>query len=839
MKKGLKLSIASAMAVSALAPVAAFAAEDNAAKDGFYTKDAYISPADYAALSQADKTALLTNEDTVIVQAGLVYYAKDSVGKTSADLEKIAITQEKFEAENGELNKDGYAIEVSVSSAKAINAKTIEVTFNKAVEDTSKAKVELLRGTFKQNATVKWAADKKSVQLVGASNFQPADYTVNISGLTEAALSNTVKVEAQKVSAIEILDEVAVVDKDVANGVFPAGTKATVGYVVKDQYGTDITKTRTLTTNDTKIVPNNSKGIVEISGSAVEGKKINDLVPVVLIDTETGISVTKTLKLSATSTVSSIEVAGVYNAKGEALTLNDQSKAADAYIVLDLKDQYGKEITDATKAAGLVVTNTNETNLTVAKAVSSVKIDGKDRLVIDITAIKKAGDTDILLISTTNGQSVKYTVKVAETAATDVITVSQPEIAVANEDILIPITVTDKQGNVITDKKLLADASKGIKVGGTTVAESALEVKNGQVYYKTQLAAGNQALVFQSSNFKVATLTLNVKAEAKATIVRGLKNPLVISTQKPVVTITAKDHLVIEDQYGRVIENSTAPVLVTLEGTTNVLTVAGNVVTASKKGTATLKIKLATENGTIDSAVEVPVRVTDGTEYTGYEVATIGKVEAGQAKNFTVNGLLNNGKVALEASEYTATISGGKLTTPVAATSPVTIAAASLNTANNAAIDTEFTLKVTINATGEVLEQKFIVSPEAKVVQDFFFTTSAVKANHDGVKGITEATLQSGATVASNSLTAGTPAAVVNFATTDQYGNKAVVAKETTTATFTIVPEKVGEVKIEGNGTLNAKATLVDPTKEAKVTIKVKVGNATKELKATVTPQQN
>jgi len=736
--------------------------------------------------------------------------------------------------------------ELKVSSVNATTAKTIEVKFNTAVEDTTKAKVELLRGTFKQNVTLTWAEDKKSVQLVGATNFQAADYTVNVSGLTEEVLTGAVKIEAQKVASIEILDEVAVVNKavDTTTGLFPTNTTATVGYVVKDQYGTDITKTTDVKTNDdSNIVADKTKGVITLATALVTGKKVNDLVPVVLIDQATGTSVAKTVKLSAESTVSSIEVAGIYNAKGEAVALTDNSKANEAFIVLNLKDQYGKEITDAAKASGLVITNTNTTNLTIANAVSKVKIGDNDKLVVALSAILKAGDTDVLLISTTNGQSAKYTVKVTETSTSDAISVSQPEIAVADEATLIPLTVSDKDGNVITDKKLLADANKGIKVGGKTVTASELEVKDGQVYYKkTFTTEGTQALVFQSSTFKVATITVNVKAKAVATVVRGLKNPLVISTAQKPVTITAKDHLIIEDQYGREMKNSTEDVTVSLVGTSDVVTLAGNEVTAVKNGTATLKVALKKQNGTIDSAVEVKVQVTDGTEYAGYEIATIGTTEAGVTKTITVNGLLNGGKVALEGKEFTATISGGKVTQPKAVISPITVALTDLNTATDGTkVDTEFTLKVTINATGEVLEQKFIVSPASKAVSDFFFTTTATTAttgDYALAKAITEAKLVSGYTVAD--LKSGEDNLVVNVATVDQYGNKEVVAITDAPTTVTIVPEKAADVTITGNGTASAKAELKTGVTEAKVTLKVKVGSATKELKATiVTPQQN
>ncbi|WP_332650899.1 S-layer homology domain-containing protein [Lysinibacillus sp. 54212] len=807
--------------------------------------DLDVDAADVSVLDQfSDKGSIAgyaTKHLAALVEADIIKGANGKINPTGdITRQELAVMLAKSDVTFGEAPIE----EVTIDSVSAINAKTIEVKFNTAVEDTTKAKVELLRGSFKQNVTLTWSEDKTSVQLAGASNFQAADYTVNVSGLSEEVLTANVKIEAQKVTSIEILDEVAVVDTAAnSTGVFAAGTKATVSYVVKDQYGTDITKTTSLTTNDssnTTIKAVQASGVVELSGAVVEGKKAGDIVPVVLVDTATGVSVSKTVKLSTVATVSSIAVAGIYNAKGEEVSLNDKSKATDAFIVLDLKDQYGKEITDPLKATGLVITNTNPTNLTIQNTVSSQKIGDKNKLVIKITDILKPGNTDILLISTTNGQSAKYTVQVSETSTTDGISVSQPEIAVANEPTLIPLTVTDKQGNLVTDKKLLADANKGIKVGGITVAESALEVKDGQVYYKTTFgSAGTQALVFQSASFKVATVTINVKAEAVATVVRGFKNPLVLSTHKAPVAITAVDHLVIEDQYGREMKGSTAPVTVSLVGTSDVVDVAGNTVTAKKNGTATLKIVLDTQNGTIDSAVEVQVQVTDGTEYTGYEIQEIGKIEGGVAKAFTVNGILNNGKVALEASEYTATISGGKITTSDLTTifanpGELIIADTLLNTDTNTPanpVDTEFTLKVTINATGQVLEQKFVVSPDAPKTQEFFFTAAAAASDYKDAKAITEATLVSGGTVANLKSTGETPAAVT-IATVDQYGNKEV--KAIAADTVTIVPDKVADVTITGNGTAGAIVTLKSGVETATVTLKVKVGNATQEIKVKV-----
>ncbi|MDW0116327.1 S-layer homology domain-containing protein [Sporosarcina thermotolerans] len=783
---------------------------------------------------------------SALKEAGITLGKTDTTFAPTANLTRGEFALFMFRAEGA----PAAVGEVALASVKATSAKTIEVTFNQAV-DTEKAKVELLRGTFKQNATLEWADDKKSVKLIGAGNFQAADYTVNVTGLGEKTLTGSVKIEAQRVASIQILDDVAVVSKAMVDGKFTDTTVATVGYSVKDQYGVDMNAT--LKTNDDANITLKD-GVVTISSALVKGKTVGDLVPVVIIDTATGISTTKTVKLSAESTVSDISVAGVYNEKGEVVELSDKSDASKAFIVLDLKDQYGNAITDAAKASGIVVTNTNTSNIELETVtvdqvkkvvIKSEKIGDKNKLVIGFDSIKKAGNTDVLLISTTNGKSATYTVKVAETSTTDVITVGQPEVAVVGEDTLIPVTVTDKTGNVITDVKLLSDANKGIKLGDKTVDVKKLSVKDGQVYLTHKFdSKGTQALVFTTSTYKVATITIDVKAAAEAQAIRGLQEPLVIkSGADNAVTVTAVDHLVIEDQYGRVMKNAKDAVTVELVGKSDVVSVDEdtNKVTGLKNGTATLKVQLKSDTKG-DSAVEVKVRVTDGTEYSDYEIVTIGKVQAAGTeedagpKAFTVNGLLNGGKVALDPSEFTVKLTGGNFEQNEVNVNKGKFTIDKDDLSKNSSskpIDTEFTLRVTVNATGKVLEQKFVVSPANKLVEDFFFTASSTSTTYANAKGITEAIVKGGTYAIGEKIVVDDAETALNVATVDQYGNKKVVAA-TTASILTIVPEKAGSVVISGNGTYNATAVLAEGVNEAVITVKVKVGTATKELKVTL-----
>ncbi|MCM3744118.1 S-layer homology domain-containing protein [Sporosarcina luteola] len=852
-----------------------------------------FAPADYITRQEMAKMLANAYKLTAKENANFKDVNNNWIGYVSA-LKEAGITLGKTEttfAPTDNLTRGEFALFVhraevgvedttvlSVKSA-AVDAKTLEVTFNKAV-DTTKAQLEVVKSTIKQNVSkTTWAADGKSVKLELSTKLTQGDYTINISGLTDTKLSTTVKAQDERVETIEILSDVAVVN---ATG---NPTKATVGYQVKNQYGEDVTRTTTLTTNNlANIVPKPALGVVEIDLTGIYGagnSKVGDKVAVALIHADSAKSATKTVTLSAAAAASEVAVTGVYNKDKKELNEGTNLTSDKFYLLLDVKDQYGNTITDKDVAkAGLIKSETNPTVVTTKGAgsvadVETVTVDGKTHLAIEIQAPTtgiKAGENQVTFISTTTGKNVSYKIQVAETTRTDVVTLSAPALTVAKEDILVPVSVLDKGGKAVTDLNVLNNTSstdyKGVKVtfNGSSVANAFAKDADGNLFIKVP-ASANQAdgifpLVAQSSTFKVATTTVKVEKAAVPTTVRGLKDPLVLAAGKS-KNITVSE-LVIEDQYGRdmkaaavtsyllanskgiLVSEDTNSTVVTLPGTTATNTIkhnAGVTVTAGlANGSETLQFVLADANGTntiAASTAESTVRVTDGTEYNSYEIATIGKVQAADVetagnKAFTVNGVLNGGKVALVQGaneDFTATISGGKGTATVT-NNEIRVAKADMNT-NSAGtqVDTEFTLRVTINATGEVLEQKFVVSTDEREVEDFFFTTATVAANHTGAAAITTATLASGSTVASNLKNNN---ATVNFATTDQYGNKRVVDTATATPTITVVPQKASEVKIEENGTPNAKVTLNTGVTEAKVTVRVKIENATKEIQVTV-----
>lgn len=146
MKKGIKISTAAILAVSALTPVAAFAAESTVT-DGIYTSygQGYYTAADFAKLSPEVKKAIFADAKAALVAGGIAFNLQSDVAlKTDAQIDAVTTTVEQYETEQGVSfdsgNGFGDVVEpgVKVESVMAINANAVTVTFPEittAIED--------------------------------------------------------------------------------------------------------------------------------------------------------------------------------------------------------------------------------------------------------------------------------------------------------------------------------------------------------------------------------------------------------------------------------------------------------------------------------------------------------------------------------------------------------------------------------------------------------------------------------------------------------------------------------------------------------------------------------
>ncbi|MEK4406163.1 Ig-like domain-containing protein [Sporosarcina sp. FSL K6-6792] len=210
MKKTFKVSAAAALAISALTPVAAFAAESTVAADGFYTNNSFVAGSDFRASTNPEKAAILKNPETVMVIGGKVYFAKDAIlATTNAQLAEIVMTEADFEAQHGELTKNGYEVtpvtgELKVESVSAINAKEVTVNFSKAVDEDSviDASGALIANTVSISAvgtatapgtlTPELSEDGKTLTLTATNSFK-GQYAVTVGTAIEDLDGDAIK----------------------------------------------------------------------------------------------------------------------------------------------------------------------------------------------------------------------------------------------------------------------------------------------------------------------------------------------------------------------------------------------------------------------------------------------------------------------------------------------------------------------------------------------------------------------------------------------------------------------------------------------------------------------
>lgn len=218
------------MAMSALTPVAVFADETEtpaAAATGFYTANSFITPVQFKALTLEEQRALLSKEDLVLVVSGSVYFAKDALGKSDAELEEIVLTEAEFEATYGELSGSGYetspVAELKVESVSAIN--DITVAFGEESAQTVLAGLPTtVKATLNDEETtevtldVEWAADANyDENVAGVYTFTgkvtlPADVDYTIS---EEISTVNVKVTVEAATEEQITSAIAAVNEAV------------------------------------------------------------------------------------------------------------------------------------------------------------------------------------------------------------------------------------------------------------------------------------------------------------------------------------------------------------------------------------------------------------------------------------------------------------------------------------------------------------------------------------------------------------------------------------------------------------------------------------------------
>ncbi|MEQ6854541.1 hypothetical protein AAHH17_08700 [Lysinibacillus capsici] len=561
MKKGLQLSAAAVIALSAITPVATAAAAEPTAqqvKPGIYTTEGYTSIADFKKLTTAKKAALLQKPGAVLVVGTDVIPTEVILTGTNDDLENSKVSVEKYQEDNKVvITEDGIKPvtpeeTVTVSLVSAINDTSIEVTFGKDVEvkaeDLAGKTITLtagettLTGTF---AAGSLSNGKAVFNLAEGEKLVDATvYTLASEAVSFDVNTFTAKV-ANAYAATFTTETTAITASTEAE--LAATTTRTFKVTAKDQYGEDFTlgsgalSVVGSTINGMPLIDGTGEeiaitadGTVTIKRSLVEGDKL-----AIKVSSKDGDKVlgTTTIEFTVTKATSLVptSVAGVKATvngtvptavvAGETVTLtpdvrdqNNTAISADVrYVVTAGADllsagsantKLGNDLKTIDKASSGSITFEAVKPGTVTIDVFNVKNGAKYTYTVEVGAKKLATITNPTSASGFNNEEIKTAAVTATAGAA-----FTPE--------MIKFNITDANGNATTDVNVTAQYKGGTGNDKNDIILVAKTTKAGSYKVTPYVGESFTAAEAVKGQTLTVTTTLNPVATAIDTITVG------------------------------------------------------------------------------------------------------------------------------------------------------------------------------------------------------------------------------------------------------------------------------------------------------------------------------
>jgi hypothetical protein len=640
-------------------------------------------------------------------------------------------------------NDREYKVEVefeaTAATAKQVGAKTIEVAFNKAIDD-SKVKFAVKNGIISRDvAKVAVSDDKKKAVIELTTRLQNGESVVTISGIEADDIEAKFQAEDERVAQLKFKSD------KLALKSLTDFTEVKVGYQVLNQFGEEATSFNTpnFFVSKAGATATSSNGVLTIVTPNTNPFYLSESVMIsghINMSTYV-VTFSETLTVGQPATLDSIEFKGVYHDDNK--TLNTASKFDDFYVLIEAKDQYGNKLDAASVQSSAIVSASNLTIFQI-KGVVDNKGPNKDQVAIQLNApvINPGFDgTNTIRIQSYSGKLFTYDVEVSKAATVTKIALSAPSQVVASNDksVKIPFVAEDQHGNRITKYSDLKGKIETLapSAGGSFDLKENYATKEAYLEYTLPQNLNNQYAipVFLSvriaNSSEVASVQFNIEKAWVAESISGLKDINSELALNAEVSIEPK-HVIVKDNYGR--EKNLADlfpaykvVIAAVDGqfdtivnTTDLeLTGATDKITfkANAKGGERVKVQLVNtvDNKTVYSYEGFIFNVVDNNAFESYEVEDLPKISnksANHAVELKVYGKRSNGtKVLLPKNgAYSVTATDG-----LAVTADGKISAAGINddAINGTSIgELKAKVVVTIFANAQTIEKEVVVTDE-------------------------------------------------------------------------------------------------------------------------------
>ena len=561
-----------------------------------------VKKAPVASGIKLEKDTLNVGETTKVVHSGTAKvncFSADTsivkVNKTTGEVTAVAPGTTKIAVRNAVTKKRVY-VDVTVND-KAVDAPVATQTGSNIITVTNGISMEGKEVTVTKGSTTVALAKVNGqvltesgtkLTLTTASKLTDGEYTVKIGDKTA-----TVKAQTEKVDKIVIDSDVAILKVD--NDGKTNYNEAYAYYTVSNQFGEDITKKTTVSTQGAYVSTETATTTGKINfiynantatGSAIDtGFRLGDIVTAVVMYNENGTVVTsetKQLKISDKAVVNEIDVEGLYNEDGKELT-EDTLQTDDFYILFNVKDQYGKtwdaatvgrdssSQVIATLSAG--VTDVDLVTSGSKYAVKTMKVKGTEYLALRLKEKdnpddreNKSGTVVLTLIGSGSGKNETCTFEVKDGVKVKSLSISTDGQIIASNDesVKLNYTATGVNGEEITSYKVLKELND-TKYMRASSASAKIEFKENyetgkaELYYipDTNMEQGyTEVITGMTQAYTPITYQFNVSAKAyPKAIVGGLDaNGLLVECKND----STYNHLDIsntsftyQDQYGR------------------------------------------------------------------------------------------------------------------------------------------------------------------------------------------------------------------------------------------------------------------------------------------------
>ncbi|WP_282942482.1 S-layer homology domain-containing protein [Paenibacillus sp. RC67] len=377
---------------------------------------------------------------------------------------------------------------VSIVKAEAVGAKTIKVTLNGAIADTTKLNISVTRLGSAVTAAPKWNEAKNEAILTLENKMTEGKYTLRLDPVKDGGLtvvkengSADVTVQNEKLTKIEFTS---------ASDVIAQGKKVKIDFRALNQYNeqSDLSASRFTISTSPKLTLNTVAGsqsftldlynaTQKASKGGLEILDRDQMFTVTILSEENTLQANKAFKVGDIQSIAKVELGDIHYLKGKT-SLEPGDKATMDYKAYD---QYGFEVTDLftlrkntttyfTGSGGIlqgseVDDDGNSYNKGFAFMDEDADNDGRPDLKITAAEVDNRTlfdnqDVQLSIMPYTGGQTATKNIKVTATNIPYEVTIGSPPktIAWGDDDVYIPITVKDKQGNQLSTDDIVKNA---------------------------------------------------------------------------------------------------------------------------------------------------------------------------------------------------------------------------------------------------------------------------------------------------------------------------------------------------------------------------------------------